>query len=111
MIFRASIAVLPLRRTSARTIATGYIPTGWFPIAIEERGGQLYVANSKGIDVVSPTTLPVEIELVDHFNLIGQGQTPDVKVFLKGRFLFDGVDVTPLGDPVIRGADLECDPI
>ena len=70
-----------------------------------------YVANSKGIDVVSPTTLPLEIELVDHFNLLGQGQTPDLRVFLKGRFLFDGVDVTPLGDPVIRGADVECDPI
>lgn len=82
--------------------------------AVGDDGSQYrfnYVATGKWIDVVSPTTVPVEIELVDHFNLIGQGQTPDLKVFLKGRFLFDGVDVTPVGDPVIRGADVECDPI
>ena len=82
--------------------------------AVGEDGSQYrfnYSANGKWIDVVSPTTLPVEIELVDHFNLIGHGQTPDIKLFLRGRFLFDGVAITALGDPVIRGADLECDPI
>jgi hypothetical protein len=70
-----------------------------------------YTATGKWIDVVSPTTLPVVIELVDHFHLIGQGRAPDLKVFLHGLFLFDGIDVTPIGDPVIRGADLDCDPI
>jgi hypothetical protein len=70
-----------------------------------------YTASGTWVDVVSPTTLPVEIELVDHFNLIGHGQTPDIKLHLRGRFLFDGVDVTPVGDPVIRGGDLACDPI
>ena len=70
-----------------------------------------YTATGKFIDVVDPTVLPAEIELVDHFNLIGQGETADVRLHLHGRFLFDGVDVTPVGDPVIRGADLACDPI
>jgi YVTN family beta-propeller protein len=27
----------------------GYVPTGWFPIALEERDGRLYVASAKGI--------------------------------------------------------------
>jgi hypothetical protein len=27
----------------------GYLPTGWFPIALAERDGQLFVASSKGI--------------------------------------------------------------
>jgi hypothetical protein len=70
-----------------------------------------YTANGKWLDVVDPTVLPVEIELVDHFNLLGRGRTPDLRVFLHGNFLFDGVDVSPVGDPVIRGADLACDPI
>ena len=70
-----------------------------------------YAANGKWVDVTDPTALPVEIELVDHFNLVGRGGTPDLKVFLHGRFLFDGVDITPIGDPVVRGADVECDPI
>ena len=82
--------------------------------AVGEDGSQYrfsYSANGRWIDVVTPTTVPVEIELVDHFNLIGQGHTADIKLFLRGRFLFDGVDITAIGDPVIRGADLECDPI
>jgi hypothetical protein len=70
-----------------------------------------YVANSKVIDVDDPTTLPIVLDLVDHFNLLGQGRAPDVKVFLKGLFLFDGsTPLTPIGDPVIRGG-LTCDPI
>ena len=70
-----------------------------------------YVANYNVIDVDDPTTLPIVLDLVDHFNLIGQGQAPDVKVFLKGQFLFDGTPpVIPIGDPVIRGG-VECDPI
>jgi len=71
-----------------------------------------YVANSKVIDVDDPTTLPIVLDLVDHFNLLGQGQTPDVKVYLRGQFLYDGtLPVTPIGDPVIRGDGLNCDPI
>ena len=70
-----------------------------------------YAANAKVIDVDDPTTLPIVLDLVDHFNLLGQGQTPDVKVFLKGLFLFDGsLPLIPIGDPVIRGG-LTCDPI
>ena len=70
-----------------------------------------YVANSKVIDVDDPTTLPIVLDLVDHFNLLGQGQTPDVRVYLRGQFLYDGtLPVTPIGDPVIRGG-LDCDPI
>jgi hypothetical protein len=70
-----------------------------------------YVANYKVIDVDDPTTLPITIDVVDHFNLLGRGQAPDVKVFLKGLFLYDGtLPLTPIGDPVIRGG-LECDPL
>jgi hypothetical protein len=70
-----------------------------------------YAIAGKWIDPVSPTTLPVVIDIVDHFNLIGQGGTTDLRVFLKGTFLFDGVTIVPVDNPVIRGADLSCDPI
>jgi len=70
-----------------------------------------YAIAGKWIDPVSPTTLPVVIDIVDHFNLTGQGSTPDLKVFLKGKFLFDGITIVPVDNPVIRGADLTCDPI
>ena len=70
-----------------------------------------YEANYQVIDVLDPSGLPVVIDLVDHFNLLGQDGAPDVKVFLKGQFLFDGsLPLTPIGDPTIRG-DLACDPI
>lgn len=70
-----------------------------------------YAANAKVIDVDDPTTLPIVLDLVDHFNLLGQGRAPDVKVFLKGLFLFEGtLPVTPIGDPVIRGG-VGCDPL
>lgn len=70
-----------------------------------------YAANAKVIDVDDPTTLPIVLDLVDHFNLLGQGQAPGVKVFLKGLFLFDGtLPLTPIGDPVIRGG-VGCDPL
>jgi hypothetical protein len=70
-----------------------------------------YAIAGKWIDPVSPTTLPVVIDIVDHFNLLGQGKTPDLRVFLKGKFLFDGVTIVPVDNPVIRGPDLSCDPI
>lgn len=35
--------------TGAAPRITGYLPTGWFPIALAERHGRLYVASSKGI--------------------------------------------------------------
>jgi hypothetical protein len=58
-----------------------------------------------------PTTFPFLLDLVDHFNLLGQGGAPDVKVYLRGQFLFEGsLPLTPVGDPVIRGG-LACDPI
>jgi hypothetical protein len=70
-----------------------------------------YAANYELIDVDDPTALPIVVDIVDHFNLLGQGRAPDVKVFLKGLFLFDGsVPLTPIGDAVIRGG-LNCDPI
>jgi hypothetical protein len=45
---------------------------------------------------------------VDHFNLVGQG-TPDLKVYLHGAFTFPAF--TPIGDAVIRGPSILCDPI
>ena len=70
-----------------------------------------YAIAGKWIDPVSPTTLPVVIDIVDHFNLLGQAGAPDLRVFLKGKFLFDGVTIVPVDNPVIRGAGLTCDPI
>ena len=69
-----------------------------------------YAIAGKWVDPVSPTTLPVVLD-VDHFNLIGQGKTPDMRVFLHGKFLFDGVTFEPVENPVIRGPGLACDPI
>ena len=70
-----------------------------------------YVANYRVLDVVEPFELPMVLDLVDHFNLLGQNGAPDIKVFLKGQFLFTGsLPVTPIGAPVIRGG-LECDPL
>lgn len=41
-----SVAVVALLRPAPRV--QGYLPTGWFPIALAERAGQLFVASSKG---------------------------------------------------------------
>ena len=70
-----------------------------------------YAIAGKWIDPVSPTTLPVVIDIVDHFNLIGQGKTPDLRVYFNGKFLFDGVNIVPVDNPVIRGPGIACDPI
>src|SRR5579884_1724561 len=41
-----AIAVIALE---PQPTVAGYLPTGWFPIAIAERDGQLYVASAKGL--------------------------------------------------------------
>ena len=70
-----------------------------------------YTANYEVIEVLDPSGLPIVIDVVDTFNLLGQGQAPDIKVFLHGQFLFSGtLPLTPIGDPVIRGG-VECDPL
>ena len=70
-----------------------------------------YSANYEVTEVLDPSGLPVVIDLVDTFTLLGQGQAPDIKVFLHGQFLFDGtLPLTPIGDPVIRGG-IACDPL
>ena len=67
-----------------------------------------YAAN---YTLVDPEAFPVTLDLVDHFNLLGQGGAPDVKVYLRGQFLFDGsLPLEPVGNPVIRGG-IACDPI
>ena len=76
--------------------------------------GSRYVVNyanrQEFVDPVDPTTLSPVIDIVDHFNLIGQGNTPDLKVYLHGTFNaappFD-----PIDNPVIRGPGISCDPI
>ena len=76
--------------------------------------GSQYVFNyanlNEFVDPVDPTTLSPVIDIVDHFNLLGQGNTPDLKVYLRGTFNaappFD-----PIGNPVIRGPSFSCDPI
>ena len=45
-----AVAVFSLPEFSLR----GYLPTDWFPIALAERGGQLFVANEKGIGARLP---------------------------------------------------------
>jgi YVTN family beta-propeller protein len=46
-----TVAVFSLPEFAIR----GYLPTDWFPIALAERGGQLFVANAKGIGARLPT--------------------------------------------------------
>ena len=71
-----------------------------------------YAANYTVLDIDDPTTFPIVLDVVDHFNLIGQGKTSDVRVFLQGQFEYDGtLPLTPIGNPVIRGDGLACDPI
>jgi len=66
-----------------------------------------YAINAKSVD---PTgTDLVVINLVDHFNLLGQGNTPDLKVYLNGTFTFPAFE--PIGNAVIRGPGITCDPI
>jgi hypothetical protein len=66
-----------------------------------------YAINAKSVDPTGPDDLAI-IDLVDHFNLLGQGKTPDLKVFLKGTFEYPAFN--PI-DAVIRGPGLFCDPI
>jgi hypothetical protein len=67
-----------------------------------------YAINAKSVDPSGADDL-VEIVLVDHFNLQGQGNTPDLRVYLRGTFEF--ATFTPIGDAVIRGPGIFCDPI
>jgi hypothetical protein len=67
-----------------------------------------YAINAKAVDPTGPDDMAV-IELVDHFNLLGQGKTPDMKIFLKGTFTFPAFE--PIGNAVIRGPGIFCDPI
>ncbi len=67
-----------------------------------------YAINAKSVDPTGPDDLAV-IEIVDHFNLLGQGNTPDLKVYLNGTFTFPAF--VPIGDAVIRGPGIACDPI
>lgn len=66
-----------------------------------------YAINAKSVD---PTgTDLVVIDLVDHFNLLGQGTTPDLKIYLNGTFTFPAFE--PIGNAVVRGPSIFCDPI
>jgi hypothetical protein len=67
-----------------------------------------YAINAKSVAPTGPNDL-VTIELVDHFNLLGRGNTPDLRVFLHGAFEYPAF--TPIGDAVIRGPGISCDPI
>ena len=68
-----------------------------------------YAGTQAWVDPVSPTTAPAVVDIVDHFNLLGQGKTPDVKVYLRGKFTFPAFE--PVDNPVVRGPDIFCDPI
>lgn len=68
-----------------------------------------YAGTQAWVDPVSPTTPPLVVDIVDHFNLLGQGKTPNVKVYLRGKFTFPAYE--PFENPVVRGPDIFCDPI
>lgn len=67
-----------------------------------------YAISAKGVDPSGPDDLTT-IEVVDHFNLLGQGKTPDLRVYIRGTFSWP--DFTPIGDAVVRGPSISCDPI
>jgi hypothetical protein len=67
-----------------------------------------YAINAKSVDPTGPDDMAV-INLVDHFNLLGQGKTPDMKIYLNGTFTFPAFE--PIGNAVIRGPGIFCDPI
>lgn len=70
-----------------------------------------YSANYEIVEVLDPSGLPIVIDVVDHFNLLGQAGAPDSKMFIHGQFIYDGsLPLTPVGSPTIRG-DLNCDPV
>lgn len=66
-----------------------------------------YAINAKSVDPTGPNDLAI-IDLVDHFNLLGQGKTPDLRVYLNGTFEYPAFN--PI-DAVIRGPSISCDPI
>lgn len=68
-----------------------------------------YANSGEYVDPVDPTTLSPVVEIVDHFNLVGQGNTQDLKVYLRGKF--NSTTFEPIDDPVVRGPDIFCDPI
>ena len=67
-----------------------------------------YAINAKSVDPTGPDDLAV-INLVDHFNLLGQGNTPDMKIYINGTFTFPAFE--PIGNAVVRGPSIFCDPI
>jgi hypothetical protein len=70
-----------------------------------------YAANFKAVELTG-TGAPLVIDVVDHFNLIGRGQAPDVKVFLHGLFALNAQGrPVALEGATVRGADITCDPI
>ena len=67
-----------------------------------------YAITAKSVEPTGANDVDV-IEVVDHFNLIGQGNTPDLRVYLRG--VFNNPSFVPIGDVVIRGPSISCDPI
>jgi len=74
--------------------------------AVGEDGSRDVFNYANSQELVNPDV----IDIVDHFNLIGQGKTPDLKVYLRGTFQ-STFPFGPIGDPVIRGPSFSCDPI
>ena len=66
-----------------------------------------YAITAKSVDTTSPDLTTIEV--VDHFNLLGQGTTPDLKIYIRGTFAWPAF--TPIGDVVVRGPSISCDPI
>ncbi len=66
-----------------------------------------YALNAKAVEPTGPDGFFI-IDIVDHFNLLGKGKTPDVKVYLNGTFEYPAFN--PI-DAVIRGPGIACDPI
>jgi hypothetical protein len=67
-----------------------------------------YAITATSVNPTGPNDLAV-IDIVDFFSLIGLGKAPDVTVFIKGRFTYPAFE--PIGNPVVRGPGIACDPI
>ena len=67
-----------------------------------------YAINAKSVDPTGPDDIVV-IDLVDHFNLLGQGKTPDMKIYISGTFTYPAFE--QIGNARIRGPSIFCDPI
>lgn len=67
-----------------------------------------YAIKATSVNPTGPNDFAV-IDIVDFFSLTGRGKAPDMSVYIKGRFTYPAFE--PIGNPVVRGPGIACDPI